>query len=213
MSGSWQQAPRCRAISSSSDLVVAVRVDERLHRPTAPWCACGTSPGRPAPPGRRSRHHLVVLRLDGRSLSNITAVQRPALLVRSPGLQTRPASQPPDTGGRNATSSPSFSGVVMRAYSALTAHDTRPAVRRQRRVLLGSPCQRRPRVGAVRQLERAARLRRRSPAAGRTAAPSRACALQRRPPRRLRPSDRRSRLRSRRRRRRSARASRSARSA
>src|SRR6185503_2377137 len=31
---------------------------------------------------------------------------------------------PPETGGRNATSSPSLSGVVMRAYSSLTAHDT-----------------------------------------------------------------------------------------
>ncbi len=67
--------------------------------------------------------------------SSATEVVKPLCLSRAPGERRKPypvpvapftrqgGGYPPDTGGRNATSSPSATGVCLRAYVALTATD------------------------------------------------------------------------------------------
>ena len=121
---------------------------------------------------------------------------------------------PPETGGRNATSSPSFSAAVSRAYSSFTAHEMLRACSRS------SPGTPRP-APATRRIaldaRRApARVSSEAPASSRSRANSRivTCTRAPAPPAaRPRPRDPPSPPRSRPRRPRSARASRSARSA
>ena len=170
----------------------------------APWNACDRSADRPARPDRsRAAVSSSYRAATDFSFSRTCGVMRASHRVT-----------PPETGGRKATSSPSRNGARIRAKSALTAHETAPAngasagcrprpARARRRRPSRPPAPRQSALGCGRPAR----------AAGRRAARLRACALQRRLPRRARRPDRPRRLRPRPRRPRRTRASRSARSA
>jgi hypothetical protein len=82
--------------------------------PRTPLLAPSRGPLRPAPGARLARDRALAL----------SQRLRPTPLLASASVRRRVlADQPPETGGRNATSSPSCSRVVSLAYSSLTAQE------------------------------------------------------------------------------------------
>ncbi len=121
-------------------LVLAERVDQRLHLRRPPSNAYGTSPCRPGRRGRPSRPSAgrTSLRTDV-SLSNMAYL-----------TSTRP-----ETGGRNATSSPSCRRVVNRAYVFVhRARDSCAVVGQRRETPAASAFHASCAVGPIRKLAR-----------------------------------------------------------